>query len=186
MPTGQSEHRDEVQFRISIPDAIDGQSTKGAWDPSNDWSYEGVEDCDNIKVSAAYNKHITMYVNDILVWGTEPDGTSAVVSAELGGSGGETPEPTEVPEQPTASNAPTVPSSGEYLAGDANCDGKVTIADSTAILQHLGNQDKYGLSKQGAINADVNGEAGVSTDDALTIAKVDAKLIKAEDLPIKK
>lgn len=186
MPTGQSEHRDEVQFRISIPDAIDGQSTKGAWDPSNDWSYEGVEDCDNIKVSAAYNKHITMYVNDILVWGTEPDGTSAVVSAELGGSGGETPEPTEVPEQPTASNTPTVPSSGEYLAGDANCDGKVTIADSTAILQHLGNQDKYGLSKQGAINADVNGETGVSTDDALTIAKVDAKLIKAEDLPIKK
>ncbi|MDE5991859.1 MAG: hypothetical protein K2G87_02285, partial [Oscillospiraceae bacterium] len=38
--------------------------------------------------------------------------------------------------------------------GDANCDSKVTIADSTAIMQFLGNPDKYGLSKQGAKNAD--------------------------------
>ncbi len=186
MPTGQSEHRDEVQFRISIPDAIDGQSTKGAWDPANDWSYEGIEDCDNIKVSAAYNSHITMYVNDILVWGTEPDGTTAVVSAELGGTGGETPTPTEPQTPPaTSQTSPTAPS-GEYLAGDANCDGAVTIADSTAILQHLGNQDKYGLSEQGAINGDVNGEPGITPDDALTIAKVDAKIIRIEDLPLKK
>ena len=41
MPTGQSEHRDEVQFRVSVPDAKDGKPTTGAWDPSNDWSYNG-------------------------------------------------------------------------------------------------------------------------------------------------
>ena len=77
-PTGQSEHRDEVQFRISIPDAINGQSTKGAWDPTNDWSYIGIENAPNdLKSTDALNDHITMYVDGVLVWGTEPDGTTA-------------------------------------------------------------------------------------------------------------
>ena len=71
------------------------------------------------------------------------------------------------------------------LWGDANCDEKVTIADSTAILQALGNPDKYGLSTQGAINADVidNGD-GVKTSDALAIQAVDAKLIKQSQFPM--
>ncbi len=48
-PTGQSEHRDEVQFRISIPDAIDGKPTTGACDLKNDWSYKGDEDATELK-----------------------------------------------------------------------------------------------------------------------------------------
>lgn len=184
MPTGQSEHRDEVQFRISIPDAIDGQPTTGAWDPTNDWSYEGIEDCDNIKSSAAYNKHITMYVNDILVWGTEPDGTTAVPSADLGGTQGGTPAtPTEPPTK--APTQPTTSAHGDIKWGDANEDGVVTIADCTAILQHLGNKDKYALSEQGALNADVyNNGTGITANDALIIAEVDAKLITEADLPV--
>ena len=71
--------------------------------------------------------------------------------------------------------------------GDANCDGKVTIADSTAILQSLGNPDKYGLSEQGAINADCcNHGDGVMTSDALAIQMVDAGMLKQEQLPIAK
>ena len=50
--------------------------------------------------------------------------------------------------------------------GDANCDGKTTVADSVAILQHIANRDKYGLKAQGLINADVDGEAGVTANDA--------------------
>ena len=71
----------------------------------------------------------------------------------------------------------TKPDTTDVLAGDANCDGKVTIADSTAILQSLGNNDKYGLSVQGTANADVDGAKGVTAADALTIQKYDAKLI---------
>jgi aryl-phospho-beta-D-glucosidase BglC (GH1 family) len=71
----------------------------------------------------------------------------------------------------------TKPDTTDVLAGDANCDGKVTIADSTAILQSLGNNDKYGLSVQGTTNADVDGAKGVTAADALTIQKYDAKLI---------
>ncbi len=60
-----------------------------------------------------------------------------------------------------------------YIDGDANCDGKYTIADSTAILQHLGNEDKYGLSLQGEFNADIyNVGDGVTPMDALEVQKV--------------
>ena len=60
------------------------------------------------------------------------------------------------------------------LAGDANLDGKTTVADAVAILQNIANRDKYGLKEQGLINADIDGEAGVTANDALTLQKWDA------------
>lgn len=72
------------------------------------------------------------------------------------------------------------------LYGDANNDGRVSIADSTAILQSIGNPDKYPLSAVGKANADVIGNGnGVTTDDAIVIQKIDAGLINANSLPIK-
>lgn len=59
----------------------------------------------------------------------------------------------------------------KYLKGDANEDGEVTIADAVKIMQALVNADEYGLSKQGAINADVIGNDGVTGVDALEIQK---------------
>ena len=180
-PTGQSEHRDEVQFRISVPDAIDGQPTIGAWDPTNDWSYlGGLETAEDLKKPDSINKQITMYVNDILVWGVEPDGTEAVPGADLGGTPGGTTPPTTTP--PATTDTPpttTAPSAlpGDITWGDANTDGEVTIADAAAILQMLGNSVKYPLSEQGKINADVDGEKGVTTKDALCIMKLKSGLI---------
>lgn len=69
--------------------------------------------------------------------------------------------------------------------GDANCDGRVTIADATAILQHIGNRDKYSLRMQGVQNADVDGQEGVTANDALVIQKLDAGLYTLEQLPLK-
>ena len=85
---------------------------------------------------------------------------------------GAAPDSTETPTAaPTSSEEKT-------LIGDANCDGKVTIADSTAILQALGNPDKYALSKQGALNADCCDPGdGVLPSDALAIQKIDAKIL---------
>lgn len=80
---------------------------------------------------------------------------------------------------------PTVAPVTEVVYGDANCDGQVTIADATAILQHLGNEDKYSLSEQGKKNADVDGKTGITTDDAVTIQMIDAKLLTVSDLPLK-
>ena len=82
---------------------------------------------------------------------------------------------TEEPKKPVVTT--TVSSDTVTLIGDANMDGKVTIADSTAILQSLGNPDKYGLSDEGTANADVDGVKGITAADAIAIQKLDAKLI---------
>ena len=62
MPTGQSEHRSEAQFRISLPD-----NAHGAWDPSNDYSIQGLDSSDMVETP-----YITMYEGDKLIWGEEP------------------------------------------------------------------------------------------------------------------
>lgn len=55
--------------------------------------------------------------------------------------------------------------------GDANEDGEVSIADAILIMQAIMNPDEYSLTKQGAINADIDGD-GVTTADALAIQEV--------------
>lgn len=54
--------------------------------------------------------------------------------------------------------------------GDANEDGKMTIADAAAVIQALGNPDKYALTAQGNFNADTD-ENGLTMLDALAIQK---------------
>ena len=90
---------------------------------------------------------------------------------------------TEAPTETTTTT--TVTAADKTLYGDANLDEKVSIADAVAILQHLGNKDRYGLKPQGLINADVcGGGDGVTGNDAFTIQKIDAGIISADDLPI--
>jgi endoglucanase len=92
----------------------------------------------------------------------------------LGGDVVGTPDPTD-PSEPE----------GDVLWGDANCDGKVTIADSTAILQSIGNPDKYALSAQGALNGDViDNKGGITTADAIAIKGVDAGIVKTSQFPM--
>ena len=57
-----------------------------------------------------------------------------------------------------------------YLKGDANRDKITTIADAAAIMQAIGNPDKYALSAQGEFNADSKGD-GLTVDDAVKIQK---------------
>ena len=64
MPTGQSEHRAEIQFRVGLPDG----SPDGSWDSSNDYSCKGLEK-GNTMVETEY---ITMYDGDELICGKEP------------------------------------------------------------------------------------------------------------------
>ena len=51
------------------------------------------------------------------------------------------------------------------LIGDANNDKVVDMADETAVIQHLGNPDKYGLSKEGYYAADINFDGVVNNTD---------------------
>ena len=85
----------------------------------------------------------------------------------------------------SSTNGGGVLGNAEAKWGDANCDSKVTSADAAAILQSLGNPDKYQLSAQGRINADVDRTVvGVSPGDAYAIQQLDAKLLKESDLPL--
>ena len=73
----------------------------------------------------------------------------------------------------------------EIKYGDANLDGNVTVADAVAILQHIGNKDKYPFDAVQKANADCfNPGDGITGTDALTILKIDAGIIKEIDLPI--
>lgn len=68
-------------------------------------------------------------------------------------------------------DTPTTGGSGKYLKGDANVDGNVNMSDATAIIQHIGNRDKYGLTDQGITNADVTGDGQVTGEDATYIQR---------------
>ncbi len=85
----------------------------------------------------------------------------------------------------TQTTVTTVTTVDKNLYGDANCDGKVEIADATLILQFLTNKDEYSLTEQGMRNADVVGNSdGVTAQDALVIQQVDAGIYKQEELPL--
>lgn len=70
--------------------------------------------------------------------------------------------------------------------GDVNLDGMVTAADATAILQYIGNRDKYQLNEQQKKNADVDGVEGITAMDALILQQLDAGIYQLTDLPIQK
>ena len=68
------------------------------------------------------------------------------------------------------------------MYGDANADGKVSVADAVAILQYIAN--KFNLKGQGLDNADCyNPGDGVTARDALAIQQLDAKTISS--LPVR-
>lgn len=64
------------------------------------------------------------------------------------------------------------------LLGDANLDNDVSLSDALAILQYVANAKKYPLTPVALSNADVyNRGDGITGNDALTIQKLDAKVI---------
>ncbi|MBR6671089.1 MAG: cellulase family glycosylhydrolase [Ruminococcus sp.] len=71
----------------------------------------------------------------------------------------------------------------DYVAGDANCDISVDISDVVAVKCFIINSQKYSLSKQGILNADVeSGNNGINMQDVLAIQKYVLTIIKA--LPV--
>ena len=75
--------------------------------------------------------------------------------------------------------------SGNTNMGDADEDGEVNINDAVFIMQSIANPDKYKLTEQGKLNADVvdNG-GGVTNSDALAIQYVESKTITNDAFPI--
>lgn len=58
----------------------------------------------------------------------------------------------------------------QTLAGDANVDGKVNLADAVLIMQNKANPSKYTITEQGIANGDVDEPGGgITNKDALMI-----------------
>nr|AEV59212.1 scaffoldin C [Ruminococcus flavefaciens] len=106
--------------------------------------------------------------------------TTAGSVTVAGGEVTTTTKPAETTTKPatetTTKPAETTSGTGKVnsLKGDANVDGKVTVADAVAILQSIGNKDKYELKPQGKLNGKVDGVVGITGSDALRIQMLDA------------
>lgn len=126
------------------------------WDPTNDWSYQGITKCADTYQdgSEARTDYICVYSDGVLVGGIEPNGSVPATS------------------EPTTSDVASI------IWGDANEDGDVKISDSILILQYLTNPSEYTISDNGLRNADVylNGD-GINAQDSLSIQKLNAKQI---------
>jgi hypothetical protein len=112
-PMGQEQHACEVQFRVGLPDG----SAEGSWDPSNDYSYQGLTTGEAYSVT----DRICIYDGNKLIYGVEPDGTEAVfVPREIaplpmpgddGGTDPTTSEPTSEPSSDPTSEPSSDPTS---------------------------------------------------------------------------
>ncbi|MBQ7132792.1 MAG: glycoside hydrolase family 9 protein [Oscillospiraceae bacterium] len=132
MPTGQSEHRSECQFRISIPD-----NAGVTWDASNDYSFQGlVKGGEDAMIDTAY---MTMYDGDTLIWGIEPDGTVPseepdIVYGDVNFDGlVNSIDATMITRY--ALQVLTFDDQ-QLLNGDVNCDGLVNSIDATIVTRY--------------------------------------------------
>ena len=94
---------------------------------------------------------------------------------------------TTTPKATTTTTTTTKPIVTEPVAdikyGDANGDGAVDVADVVLVKCYLINGESYSMTKQGAANADVQGESnGINVQDVIAIQKYVLKLI--DELPV--
>jgi hypothetical protein len=161
------------------------------WDPTNDYSYKSlkmgkktdffaVDDPPEVRCDA-----ICVYDDGVLVGGIEPDGSVPEKKDDTTATTTTTTKTTTTTTKTTTVTTSTTTADGNNseqrmtLAGDANCDGKVELADAILIMQALANPNKYGpdgtagskaITKQGQVNADVDTSTkGLTGDDAVLI-----------------
>ncbi len=144
------------------------------WDPTNDYSYQGLPVLSDTDMFADNNEvrtdYICVYDDGVLVGGIEPDGS--------------VPD-TDVTEPETT--APTVPATTETEGpdtpayGDTDVDGQVSIADVIQLNKYLLGDIKA-ITDEGMKNADVDRSGTLNSTDSLNILKYCVKIL--EDLPV--
>ena len=160
-----------------------------SWDPTDDPSYKDLkifkdDDAFFATGSEVRNDNICLYDGGVLVGGIEPDGTVPDTDTDPTQTPPDPDKPTPTAAVEVTPTAEPINAPSSNLPGDANVDKKINVADAVAILQYVANKSKYGLSNQGIINADVDGESGITGTDGITVQKYDAGVLKS--LPVKK
>lgn len=101
----------------------------------------------------------------------ETNGTFKSMGYHISGS---TPAPIVTTSATSASTTAvtTVTTLNPTMYGDANCDNSVDISDAVLIKCYLIDSNKYPISKQGIVNADVQGNGnGINAQDAVSVQK---------------
>lgn len=82
------------------------------------------------------------------------------------------------PEEELPTTVPTNPTDpiGEYLKGDADCNGKVNVKDATLIQKYIAKISD--MTEQGIINGEVDGNDKLNVKDATMIQKFIANIIE--------
>ncbi|MCD7890693.1 MAG: dockerin type I repeat-containing protein [Ruminococcus sp.] len=168
LPISEGRHQYELMLALVFPDYGSG------WDASNDYSNTELLDTED----AVITEYIPVYIDGVLYYGTEPDGTTA--------DGGMTPTEastnavTEATDSTTDSETDSTTDSSDILWGDANVDGAVDISDAVSILNYVSNASKYPMTEQGLANADVNQNGdGISNSDTLAVQRYISNVISA-------
>jgi enterochelin esterase-like enzyme len=173
---------DDADGETTYDKIAKGEAGKGDWFQLSNTNYKLPEGSSNYYFYVETDDTTTsFYVDDVVgaEAGVKIDGAkpAGAVTTTTTAPAVTTTKTTAIPAVTT-----TAPSS-DVIYGDANLDGKVTVADAVAILQYLGNKDKYKLDSQALSNADVflRGD-GVTAKDALAIQQLDAGIVKS--LPV--
>lgn len=149
------------------------------WDPTNDYSYDGLPVLSDTDMFADNNEvrtdYICVYDDGVLVGGIEPDGS--VPSGEPV-TPSETVKPTQPATKPDVTE--TTAPAGEVVYGDVTLDGKVTLADVVELNKFLLNLTE--LDDQQAKNGDVDRNEALDATDALNILSFVIDLIS--ELPV--
>ncbi len=168
MPVSEGRHQCELMLAIVFPNYGSG------WDATNDFSNIGLSE------DAVMAENIPCYIDGVLYYGNEPDGTSA--------DGGMTPSETTKPvtttttittTTTTTTTTVTEPSEGGIVYGDADLDGDVKMADVIKVMCYASNAELYPLDEEAKNNCDVYQRGdGVTLSDALSIQKKVAQVIE--------
>ncbi len=105
------------------------------WDPTNDWSYQGITICSDTYQNGSETRtdYICVYSDGVLIGGIEPDGT-------------------------------TVSDLSDGILGDVNLDGTVSVTDIVALTKYLLGETKV-LSSDAFTQADMNVDSSVNVFD---------------------
>ena len=149
------------------------------WDPTNDWSYDGLPSLTDTEMFGDNNEvrtdNICVYDGDgNLIGGTEPDGTTVadVTPADPKASDDKPAEPSPAPVD--GEGKPNEPDAA-ILYGDVNDDGEVDIMDVIALNKFL--LGSTTLEADAKKRADVDLNETLDSTDSLNILKYVVNLV---------
>lgn len=156
IPISEGRYQCETMLALVFPDYGSG------WDSSNDYSFEGISDADdNIQTDK-----IPVYHNGVLIYGTEPDGTTAGDIV------------TTAPQETTTTTTESTTICPLGIRGDVNSDSAVTIADLIRLARYVCQDETIeALTAQETENADITGDEKIDADDITLLSQYLANMV---------